>query len=80
MYIDTAEHVVSIWDIKYGTLQAERILHLADKSACGKDKCIYKVRNVYIGVCIHTYIDKNTNRKEVFEINNLLYNIDFCTI
>ncbi|KAI9319293.1 hypothetical protein BX666DRAFT_2025602 [Dichotomocladium elegans] len=38
------EHVVSIWDMKYGTLQAERILQLGDKSAYGMDKCVYKIQ------------------------------------
>lgn len=41
---DGPEHVVSIWDVKYGTLQAERSLQLGDKTAYGKDKCVYSVR------------------------------------
>ncbi|KAI7852997.1 hypothetical protein BDC45DRAFT_443010 [Circinella umbellata] len=55
----SAEHVVSIWDVKYGTLQAERILNLADKSACGKDKCIYKISvlsNSHIAITISALV------------------------
>ncbi|KAJ8659341.1 hypothetical protein O0I10_005056 [Lichtheimia ornata] len=40
---DGPEHVVSIWDVKYGTLQAERSLQLGDKTAYGKDKCVYSI-------------------------------------
>ncbi|KAI9495131.1 hypothetical protein BDB00DRAFT_816053 [Zychaea mexicana] len=56
---NTAEHVVSIWDVKYGTLQAERILNLAEKNACGKDKCIYKISvlsNSHLAITISSLV------------------------
>lgn len=51
---DGPEHVVSIWDVKYGTLQAERSLQLGDKTAYGKDKCVYSVR---ISLISHSRVD-----------------------
>ncbi|KAI9258122.1 hypothetical protein BDA99DRAFT_515291 [Phascolomyces articulosus] len=66
---NTAEHVVSIWDVKYGTLQAERTLNLADKSVCGKDKCIYKISvlsNSHLAITISALVStvaKDTKKK-----------------
>ncbi|KAI7870003.1 hypothetical protein BDF14DRAFT_1778373 [Spinellus fusiger] len=37
------EHVVSVWDVKYGTLQAEQVITGADKGISAKDKCVYKI-------------------------------------
>ncbi|KAI8140412.1 hypothetical protein BJV82DRAFT_671490 [Fennellomyces sp. T-0311] len=56
---NTAEHVVSIWDVKYGTLQAERTLQLGDKNVGGKDKCIYKISvlsNSHLAITISSLV------------------------
>jgi hypothetical protein len=37
------EHVVSVWDIKYGTLQAEQIIKMTEKNVFNKDNCVYNI-------------------------------------
>lgn len=37
------EHVVSVWDIKYGTLQAEQIIKMTEKNTFNKDNCVCNI-------------------------------------
>ncbi|KAI8329409.1 hypothetical protein BC941DRAFT_384685 [Chlamydoabsidia padenii] len=54
------EHVLSVWDVKYGTLQAEKVIKLADKQLSSGD-CVCKVnilRNSHIAVTISSASSK----------------------
>lgn len=46
-----AEHVVSVWDVKYGTLQAEQVLHIGEKQTASKSLCKVR-RRVRVFACI----------------------------
>ncbi|KAI9019321.1 hypothetical protein CLU79DRAFT_758234 [Phycomyces nitens] len=51
------EHVVSVWDVKYGTLQAEQVIKVTEKSISAKDKCVYNISvlpNSHLAVTIST--------------------------
>ncbi|KAL0075841.1 hypothetical protein J3Q64DRAFT_1666935 [Phycomyces blakesleeanus] len=58
------EHVVSVWDVKYGTLQAEQVLKVTEKSISSKDKCVYNISvlsNSHLAITIST-VDIKTSK------------------
>ncbi|KAG0179952.1 hypothetical protein DFQ28_002062 [Apophysomyces sp. BC1034] len=55
------EHIISIWDVKYGTLQAEQAI----KSESSKENCIYKITalpNSHLAVTVSA-VDVKTAKK-----------------
>lgn len=40
---DKVEHVLSVWDELYGTLQAERLIEIGNAGGFRKDECAYTV-------------------------------------
>ncbi|ORZ19823.1 hypothetical protein BCR42DRAFT_481740 [Absidia repens] len=60
------EHVLSIWDVKYGTLQAEQIIKPSEKQLYSEN-CIYQVnvlRNSHVAVTISSTIPKTDANKK----------------
>ncbi|CAO3596888.1 unnamed protein product [Absidia cylindrospora] len=60
------EHVLSIWDVKYGTLQAEQIIKLSEKQLYSAN-CVYQVnvlRNSHIAVTISSTTTKTDANKK----------------
>lgn len=57
------EHVVSVWDVKYGTLQAEQLIKMSEKNTINKSTCIYNVAvlpNSHLAVTISSITTKTT--------------------
>ncbi|CAO3595573.1 unnamed protein product [Absidia cylindrospora] len=56
------EHVLSVWDVKYGTLQAEQVIKLSEKKF-SNGNCVCKInvlRNSHIAVAISSIHTKTT--------------------
>ncbi|KAI8088451.1 hypothetical protein BDF21DRAFT_358172 [Thamnidium elegans] len=61
------EHVVSVWDIKYGTLQAEQIIKVSEKNTFNKNNCVYSIAvlpNSHLAVTVSSVVAK-TNSKNI---------------
>jgi hypothetical protein len=37
------EHIISVWDVKYGTLQAEQLIKMTEKNTFSKNTCVYNI-------------------------------------
>ncbi|KAI9483654.1 MAG: hypothetical protein EXX96DRAFT_599962 [Benjaminiella poitrasii] len=61
------EHVVSIWDAKYGTLQAEQTIKMSEKNTFNKNNCIYKIAvlpNSHLAVTVSSVTAKTDAKKK----------------
>ncbi|KAI7905443.1 uncharacterized protein BX663DRAFT_549446 [Cokeromyces recurvatus] len=60
------EHVISVWDVKYGTLQAEQLIKMNEKNVFSKNACIYKIAvlpNSHLAVTISSITPKTDTKK-----------------
>lgn len=59
------EHVVSVWDVKYGTLQAEQIIKLSEKNTFSKSTCTYDIAvlpNSHLAVTVSSVALKTSSK------------------
>ncbi|KAI8645967.1 hypothetical protein BD408DRAFT_410924 [Parasitella parasitica] len=59
------EHVVSVWDVKYGTLQAEQLIKMTEKNTFNKDTCVYKIAvlsNSHLAITVSSIATKSTKK------------------
>ena len=59
------EHVVSVWDVKYGTLQAEQIIKLSEKNTFSKSACTYDIAvlpNSHLAVTVSSVALKTSSK------------------
>lgn len=55
------EHVISVWDVKYGTLQAEQLIKMTEKNTFNKNTCIYNIAvlpNSHLAVTVSSIVAK----------------------
>lgn len=60
------EHVVSVWDVKYGTLQAEQLIKMNEKNTFNKSTCIYSVSvlpNSHLAITMSSIATKAASSK-----------------
>ncbi|RCI03738.1 hypothetical protein CU098_008706 [Rhizopus stolonifer] len=58
------EHVVSVWDVKYGTLQAEQLIKMSEKNTF-KDTCSYSIAvlpNSHLAVTVSSVATKASSK------------------
>ncbi|KAK4517369.1 DNA repair protein rhp26 [Mucor velutinosus] len=59
------EHVVSVWDVKYGTLQAEQFIKMTEKNTFNKNSCVYNIAvlpNSHLAVTVSSIVTKSTKK------------------
>lgn len=59
------EHVISVWDVKYGTLQAEQIIKMTEKNVFNKDNCVYNIAvlpNSHLAVTVSSITAKTATK------------------
>lgn len=59
------EHVVSVWDVKYGTLQAEQLVKMTEKNTFNKNSCVYNIAvlpNSHLAVTVSSIVTKSTKK------------------
>ncbi|KAI8970156.1 hypothetical protein BDF20DRAFT_106790 [Mycotypha africana] len=59
------EHVVSVWDVKYGTLQAEQVVKMNEKHTFSKNPCVYNIAvlpNSHLAVTVSAVAKKPVNK------------------
>lgn len=60
------EHVISVWDVKYGTLQAEQIIKMSEKNVFNKDNCVYNIAvlpNSHLAVTVSSITAMGATKK-----------------
>lgn len=60
------QHVVSVWDVKYGTLQAEQVIKMSEKNLFNKN-CVYNIAvlpNSHLAVTVSS-IESKTATKNI---------------
>lgn len=59
------EHVISVWDVKYGTLQAEQIIKMTEKNVFNKDNCVYNIAvlpNSHLAITVSSITAKTATK------------------
>lgn len=73
------EHVVSVWDVKYGTLQAEQVVKTTEKTTFSKN-CVYNIAalpNSHLAISISSVDTQNSKKsgksqKKVVDTSSLV--------
>lgn len=74
------EHVVSVWDVKYGTLQAEQLVKMTEKNTFNKDTCVYNIAvlpNSHLAVTVSSIVTKSSKKntkssKKMLDTNSVV--------
>ncbi|KAI7896338.1 uncharacterized protein EV154DRAFT_435444 [Mucor mucedo] len=74
------EHIISVWDVKYGTLQAEQIIKMSEKNVFNKDNCVYNIAvlpNSHLAVTVSSITAKTATKniksaKKMAETNSVV--------
>jgi hypothetical protein len=74
------EHVVSVWDVKYGTLQAEQLVKMTEKNTFNKNTCVYNIAvlpNSHLAVTVSSIVTKSSKKnikssKKMLDTNSVV--------